>query len=345
LVATTSAKNALEYLDKQRSNIEPKFNENDDPLRQILKGERGEDLIENLRENIVSLKEATQKKNTTRTNTAQKKALLALNDLGELLVDKFPYEVPKTGKYSYLPRLLGRARITFTIERQGTTLGDIIVIADGYTAPITAGNFVDLASRGFYTGLPIKSMKKRLSSPNEDAAKSINLSVLGSFNEGFYDPLTAKLRRLPLEILRIDKSNGVAEPTYPKSFLGPSPPIGKISDKLADPVLSQEVGTRKDNKPVLNFDIPGLVAMNHPDKNINGASAEFFILSKKELNRGTSKMFDNTYAPFGYIVNGFDLIENLQPGDLISSTDASEWGLLNLQKIKGTNLQDLIGND
>lgn len=108
-----------------------------------------------------------------------------------------------------LPKLCGRAKVTFSIQRPinrkitlgpdnflasllpataMTTLGNITIVADGFTAPLTAGNFVDLARRGFYTGLPIREKTKRVG----DIA--MNLPILGSFNEGFNDPFTAKVR-------------------------------------------------------------------------------------------------------------------------------------------------------
>lgn len=346
-----SVLSVVEYLDAKRRYLEPKFNEDDSALMQIRKGERGEDLIENLRDRLIQLGDAISKKNETCVNESIKKSLISLADIGELIVEKFPYKVPKNGKYSYLPRLLGRARVTFGMERNGRFLGNITIIADGYTAPITAGNFVDLSSRGFYTGLPMKKMKKRLSPKNDATIFSnlgkeddpiVELGVLGSFNEGFYDPLTAKLRRLPLEILRIDKSTGVANPTYPNSFARTIPANIPVSI-LEETVLTQEEGTEEENALVVNFGIPGLVAMNHPDKNINGASSEFFIYTN--MDPETNDLLDGKYAPFGYIVEGLDLVQNLQPGDTIVSTVVSEWGILNLKKIKGSSLQDLMNSD
>jgi peptidylprolyl isomerase len=34
-----------------------------------------------------------------------------------------------------------------------TDKGNLTVVVDGYSAPVTAGNFVDLVQRGFYNGL------------------------------------------------------------------------------------------------------------------------------------------------------------------------------------------------
>ena len=147
--------------------------------------------IEEFRTTIVALCNATQAQNSTAASIAKTDAAVALSEVGELLVEKYPYDVPKEGKFSYLPRLLGRTRITFVIKRpnkqtkttatnqsgnnnnaladlidanvdNGKIVGNVTIIADGFAAPITAGNFVDLCSRGFYTGLPVKLMKKRL---------------------------------------------------------------------------------------------------------------------------------------------------------------------------------------
>jgi hypothetical protein len=70
----------------------------------------------------------------------QRSGLLILGFLGELLVKQYPYKVPYKGKYSFLPRLLGRAQVTFRFKRNGRDLGNVKIVADGYVAPITAGN-------------------------------------------------------------------------------------------------------------------------------------------------------------------------------------------------------------
>ena len=64
-----------------------------------------------------------------RFNKKQRSALLTLGFLGELLVKEYPYEVPYKGKYSFLPRLLGRAQATFRFRLGGSTLGDVTFLA------------------------------------------------------------------------------------------------------------------------------------------------------------------------------------------------------------------------
>jgi peptidylprolyl isomerase len=328
---------ALSLIDSKRARLEPLFIQDDSTEIQIAKAERGERLIEALRTEIVRLQETTKAKNVTATFPRQKDALLALADIGELLVPSFPFDVPNEGKFSFLPRLLGRCRVTFSFRRGNTPLGNVTIIADGFLAPITAGNFVDLSARQFYTGLPIKQVQKKLGgSPyflpyqfrgiesledrilgNEapeiksDSA-TVSLPILGSFQEGFYDPLTAKPRRLPLEVIRSSKLS------YARGF----------SDLSSEASLEPS----KDSEPLLSFDIPGLVAMNHPDYNVNGASSEFFSLQLNTMPPEKRKLFDGNYAPFGYIIDGYDLYQNLKAGDVIASTVVGEWGQLNLVK-------------
>lgn len=177
LIETTIAE-----LDNKRSGLEPVFNPDDSAMMQIQKAERGEQLIDALRTRLVDLQASIRSSNVTSTKIEQRKALLALSRVGELLVSSFPYNVPTEGKFSFLPRLLGRAQVSFSVRRRNTLLGNITLIADGYAAPITAGNFVDLSLRNFYTGLPIKFSKKRLSAGSD--FEVANIPILGSYNEG-----------------------------------------------------------------------------------------------------------------------------------------------------------------
>lgn len=153
---------ALKYFDEQRNRLAPVFNQDDTTEMTVLKSERGEQVIGKLRDEIQSMLLAVQDRNITAVVASQRRSLFALAETGELLVASFPYEVPTNGKFANLPRLQGRTRVTFTMKRGNAVLGNVTVIADGFAAPITAGNFVDLSSRQFYTGLPIKAFRKKL---------------------------------------------------------------------------------------------------------------------------------------------------------------------------------------
>eukprot|EP00978_Attheya_sp_CCMP212_P019642 scaffold55275_cov48-Attheya_sp.AAC.3 len=351
----------LKFLDDKRSRLEPVFNQEDSTELSIAKSMEGEQLIEALRNQLVALVNASAAKQLTATVDAQKAALLALGQVGELLVEKFPFDVPEEGKFAFLPRLMGRTRVTFGIKRPKVPglLGNITIVADGYAAPLTAGNFVDLALRGFYTGLAIKNMTKRFGAKSalfeddsgssgvvvtlpktlerafagrldsiydDGETKTMSIPILGSYEEGFYDPLTAKPRRVPLEIVRLDPSGDGAKLTYAQGFSK----------------LTSATGTDGKCKPLLNFNIPGLVCLNHPDRSLNSGNSEFFSLPKREIAKDTSALMLGQYAPFGYIIDGFDLYQDLKEGDIIDSTFVSERGALNLIKLRGKTFADVI---
>lgn len=325
IITKSIQNNGINELDRKRSLLEPVFNPDEDTILQISKAERFEVLIESLRTRFINIADATQQRNRTSALLEQKAALLLLSEIGELLVAKYPYDVPTEGRYSYLPRLLGRCAVTFTIRRQRRIVGNITIIADGYMAPIAAGNFVDLCIREFYTGLPVKFVKKRLGTgSNFEVA---NLPVLGSFNDGFYDPLTAKVRRLPIEIIRVGKGSGEPDLTYSQG-------LSTLSESLLQPT--------ENSRPLISFKIPYLVAMNHPDNKPNGASTEFFALQKDSVLEEKRSYLDGEYAPFGWIIEGFDLFQTLQINDVIEATTVSEFGKLNLVKLRRSSFSEVV---
>jgi hypothetical protein len=115
---------------------------------------------------------------------------------------------------------------------------------------------VDLCIRNFYTNLPVKITRKKVGSA-ENEFEVATLPILGSFQEGFYDPLTARLRRIPLEIIRIDKGKGAPKLSYAEEETLSTTPRWDFSNTPAS--VSSENG-----KSLLSFNIPGLVALNHP---------------------------------------------------------------------------------
>ena len=80
--ARISITEAIATLDTKRGRLEPVFNPEESTMIQIIKGERGEQLIEAFRDQLVELQTATSSRNITRTFQGQKKALLALADVG-----------------------------------------------------------------------------------------------------------------------------------------------------------------------------------------------------------------------------------------------------------------------
>ncbi|MDD1416516.1 peptidylprolyl isomerase, partial [Dolichospermum sp. ST_con] len=99
-----------------------------------------------LKSGITELQEVVKTKQKEPILDGRAKLLNLVSLLEESMVKEFPFEVP--AEYSNLPQLKGRATIAFK-----TNKGNLTVVVDGYSAPVTAGNFVDLVQRGFYNGL------------------------------------------------------------------------------------------------------------------------------------------------------------------------------------------------
>ncbi|KAL6139619.1 hypothetical protein ACLB2K_057921 [Fragaria x ananassa] len=109
----------------------------------------------------------------------------------EDMVDGFPYEIPE--EYQSMPLLKGRATVDMKVKvKDNPNLTDCVfrIVLDGYNAPVTSGNFVDLVERHFYDGMGIQRADGFVVQTGDPEGPA----------EGFIDPSTEKTRTIPLEI-------------------------------------------------------------------------------------------------------------------------------------------------
>jgi len=85
-----------------------------------------------------------------RTATYLSRALKGTSDLEVLQCPNLPYVIPPA--YAKLPKLQGRAALS--IQFRGVT-SPVDIIVDGYSAPLTGGNFLDNVKNGVYEGSKI----------------------------------------------------------------------------------------------------------------------------------------------------------------------------------------------
>ncbi|WP_263971608.1 peptidylprolyl isomerase [Leptolyngbya ohadii] len=235
--------------------------------------------IDRLKAGVTEIRSAVEKQDKEAIWTGRAQLLDQVGQLEELMVAGFPFEVPE--EYSSLPQLKGRA----TVEVQ-TTKGDMTLVVDGYNAPVTAGNFVDLVQRGFYDGLEFVR------------AEDFYVAQIGDppgKEEGFVDPKTGKYRAVPLEIM----VQGDKQPTYG--------------------VTLEEAGRYLD-QPVLPFSAYGTLGMARPGEDNNGGSSQFFFfLFEPELTPAGLNLLDGRYAVFGYVTENKDVLDKIRAGDKIVS--------------------------
>ncbi len=252
---------------------------------------KAQTLIEQIKTELPTLQAANDAKDRQQVIEARSHILDLVGELEELMVASFPYEVPEA--YSHLPQLKGRATVEFV-----TNKGKITAVVDGYSAPVTAGNFVDLVQRGFYNGLPFTRAEE---------SYVLQVGDPPGPEVGFIDPKTKQYRAIPLEVM----VKGDKEPTYE---------------------ITLEDAGRFREQPVLPFSAFGAMALARPSDDPNGGSSQFFFfLFEPELTPAGANLLDGRYAIFGYVTEGKDVLDQLKAGDKIESAKVVQ-GLENLQQ-------------
>ena len=235
----------------------------------------GAQLLEQLDNQLQTLAASSEAANRDAFLEDRRAALTSVGQLEALLVGDFPFTIP--AEFDNLPRLLGRA--TVAIE---TTQGPLTAVVDGYNAPLTAGAFVDLVQKGFYDGLPFTRAEDFYVLQTGDPKGS---------DTGYIDPKTKAERHVPLEI----RVPGEAQPFYNQTF--------------------EDLGMFKAT-PVLPFATLGTLGWAHSDEALDdGSSQFFFFLYEAELTPAGLNLVDGRYGAFGYVVDGFDVLEELGVND------------------------------
>ncbi|WP_204140252.1 peptidylprolyl isomerase [Halomicronema sp. CCY15110] len=195
-----------------------------------------------------------------------------------------------------LPVLTGVATVEMQING-----GTVVIEVDGNSAPITAGNFVDLVQRGVYDGVSfhrvVKTPEPFVVQGGDPQSKdpSVSPQMLGTGS--FVDPDTNEPRYIPLEI----QPSGADTPIYSRTF---------DEARISEP-------------PALTH-MRGAVAMARsqlPDS----ASAQFYF-ALADL-----PFLDGSYAVFGYVTEGMDVVDSVEQGDIVDSATVVS-GIENLQQ-------------
>jgi len=172
--------------------------------------------------------------------------------------------------------------------------GTVTIEVDGTNAPITAGNFIALVKGGVYNGLIFHRVIRE---PSPFVAQGGD--PLGNGTGSFIDPATSQPRLIPLEITKA---------YTPKEGFIPAPEYSKI---LKPEDKAQLRHTR------------GAVAMAR-SQSPDSASSQFYI-ALADVN-----FLDGSYAVFGYVTSGMDVVDQIKLGDRILSMTVTK-GIENLQ--------------
>jgi cyclophilin family peptidyl-prolyl cis-trans isomerase len=247
--------------------------------------------------------------------TAQEKIVGKLSDLEEQMVPK-GYKTFVPDAYVDLPQLQGRATVEMLIQKPDKGLFDVsgvtfpearlTMVIDGYAAPVTGGNFVDLVQKGFYDKMDIQRSDGFVVQTGEPKGDAIGYVGPGSKSVG--NGKNGE-RLIPLEI-------------FVKGDKGP----------FYETTIEDE--GRGGQATVLPFSSYGAMGWARDEYEANSGSSQFFwLLFDSDLTPAGKNVLDGRYPVFGYVVKGSDFLQDVKEGDIIVSAKVIS-GAENLQQPK-----------
>ena len=260
-----------------------------------------DELLETMDRLLLSLRD----KDIVATNKLQEESGALLGKLREAQYPAglLPYTIPD--EYKTLPRLAGRADIELVVKSSGSNfrLEDgktvvpqitLLLTVDGYHAPLTAGNFVDLVNKKFYDGMKMQRVEELIVQTGQPTKST-----------GYVDPKTNVIREIPLELFYKQDT----EPVY-----------GITSDD----------DTRSTEAFVLPFQAYGALGMARDNDNADSGSSQFFMLKwLQALVAPGRNTLDGFYTEFGYITSNENLLSQITIDDTVVSAKVVR-GLSNL---------------
>lgn len=182
-----------------------------------------------------------------------------------------------------IPRLEGMATVEILVNGS-----PIRMEIDGTNAPITAGNFVDLVQKGVYDGTAfhrvVREPEPFVVQGGDPQSKDPSVPAQLYGTGSYVDPTTGLPRYVPLEI----KPEG-GDIVYSRTF--------EEAQVSASPQLPHRRGA------------VAMARSQMPDS----ASSQFYV-ALSDLG-----FLDGSYAVFGYVTEGMDVVDTIQQGDVIES--------------------------
>jgi len=223
-----------------------------------------------------------------------------VGELEELMVPiGYKAPTPASDVPASLPVLNGRAVVEVTLTRpEGSTEkkyaieaeilpeAKLQITVDGWSQPVSAGNFIDLVDRGFYNGMKVQRADGFIIQTGDPGPEKKN---------GFQDA-SGKVRRIPLEIGLRGRNQALYGETMDEARL-----IGKALPKVP-------------------FQADGAIAMARTEFDNDSASSQVFLfLFESDMTPSGKNFLDGRYAGFGYTTEGREFLRQIKEGDVIQS--------------------------
>jgi len=210
--------------------------------------------------------------------------------------------------YDDLPQLKGgRATVEFILKKPNNGVFDVeginydtakmTMIIDGFNAPVTGGNFVELVQKGFYTNMAIQrsdGFVVQTGDPDGPADGYVG-TPSKSVGKGKHGE-----RLIPSEI-------------FVKGDTGP----------FYETTIEDE--GRGGEATVLPFSSYGAMGWAREEYDANSGSSQFFwLLFDSDLTPAGKNVLDGRYPCFGYVVEGADFLRDIKEDDIIVSAKVTD---------------------
>lgn len=307
-----------------RNDLLPEISSDDSFQQQSKRRIYGEIYLAELKESILRLVASSLKTDAEESLQLMKAALTNLANVAYLLVPEHLLSAAYNNtdesiklRYANVPRLIGRATVVLTFQRpgplsilksDGEDKARVEMVVDGINYPYTAGNFINLCLNKYFDDTKVDL-------ENYDVNGQLIPRLVFGDTEGYVDPLTGKLRTIPLEVLRKEKDKRMTV-------------TGNAFNSL--------VFTRA--QPVKSFATEGTIGMYHVRGDGNGASSAFFWIppdragiSPSSRNEMPAVARMNTrFAAFAHVVEGSEILSKLRPSDILLSAEVLDgaWDLV-----------------
>jgi len=289
--------NVLEFLTSREKDLLKPFDESRKAQAKAVKDE--------LEAELKALIKAEKKAKKLDEAAVEKVAEVAIKC--QQLVGKFeelmvpPSYQPKIPKdYKNYPVLNGRATIQITLAKgpksdkeefileKGTFPEvNLKLVVDGYSAPVSAGAFVELINKGFYNGMEIQRSDGFIIQTGDPGPEQGN----GYIPEG-----GKYVRNLPLEVGIRGRKEG---PLY-----------GETIDE------ARMVGSLAKTP----FQADGTLSWARKEFENDSASSQWFLfLFDSDMTPAGKNFLDGRYSSFGYVVEGQEWMRKTSEGDIVKN--------------------------
>lgn len=235
-----------------------------------------------------------------------------VGDLEEMMMPPgYASPIPDDVKKMKLPELQGRATVELKLQRAPDSTArkytidaeifptiTLKVRCDGWSAPLSAGNFIDLVDKGFYQNMAIQRADGFITQFGDPGKKAGN---------GYRPTPDSKVRTIPLEVA----IKGRKQALY-----------GETEDEAR--LVGQQ--TR------IPFQADGTFSMARAEFDNDSASSQVFLfILESDMTPAGKNFMDGRYGTFGYTIGGAEFLRQVQEGDVIVEAKVVQ-GLENLKR-------------